>query len=171
LSDALVEQLAKLLVTNCATQDPVYTMAIAQTLLTRILHMAQSRASVGALPKWRLRRVQMLIDERLAEPLTLSNLAAAAGLSRMHFASQFRAATGSSPHEYLLCRRIEAAKTLLASTQTSLAEIALEVGFLAQAHFTTVFKRLAGATPAQWRRAHHEVAQRSSELTTTKRKI
>jgi AraC family transcriptional regulator len=85
--------------------------------------------------------------------LSLSDLAAAAGLSRMHFAAQFRAATGSSPHEYLLCRRIEVAKTLLSETDTPLVQVALDVGFLAQAHFTTVFKRLTGDTPARWRRA------------------
>jgi len=158
LSDALVEQLAKLLLTNSARTDAVYASAIAQTLITRILHMAQNRTAAGALAKWRLRRVQALIDARLAEPLTLHELAAAAGLSRMHFAAQFRAATGSSPHEYLLCQRVEAAKVLLAETGAPLAEIALDVGFQAQAHFTTVFKRLTATTPAQWRRACCEPA-------------
>jgi AraC-like DNA-binding protein len=153
LSDPLVEQLAKLLVSDAARADTIYATAISQTLLTRILHLAQNRAPVGALAKWRLRRVQSLVDAQLSEPLTLSDMAAAAGLSRMHFAAQFRVATGSSPHEYLLCQRIEAAKALLAETEISLAEIALSVGFLAQAHFTTVFKRLSGETPARWRRA------------------
>ncbi|WP_293372853.1 AraC family transcriptional regulator [Phenylobacterium sp.] len=156
LSDAFAEQLAELLVSAGARTDPVYAMAIVQTLLTRVLHMAQSRTPTGALAKWRLRRVQALIDASLAEPLSLGDLAAAAGLSRMHFAAQFRAATGFSPHEYLRCRRVEAAKALLAETEISLVEIALQVGFLAQAHFTTVFKRLTTTTPAQWRRVHRE---------------
>jgi len=159
LSDTLVDQLARLLLTDAARDDTIYAAAIAQTLLTRILHLAQNRAPVGALAKWRLRRVQSLVDAQLAEPLTLSDLAAAAGLSRMHFAAQFRAATGSSPHEYLLVQRIEAAKRLLMETELSLVEIALSVGFLAQAHFTTVFKRLTGDTPARWRRARREVAR------------
>jgi len=159
LSDTLVDQLARLLLTDAARDDTIYAAAIAQTLLTRILHLAQNRAPVGALANWRLRRVQSLVDARLAEPLTLSDLAAAAGLSRMHFAAQFRAATGSSPHEYLLVQRIEAAKRLLIETEDSLVEIALSVGFLAQAHFTTVFKRLTGDTPARWRRARREVAR------------
>jgi AraC family transcriptional regulator len=156
LSDPLVEQLAKLLLTEAAGSDAIYATAIAQTLVTRILHLAQNRSPAGALAKWRLRRVQALVDASLAEPLTLSDLAAAAGLSRMHFAAQFRAATGSSPHEYLLCRRIEAAKALLVGSNKSLAEIALDVGFMAQAHFTTVFKRLVGSTPARWRRARQD---------------
>jgi AraC-like DNA-binding protein len=69
----------------------------------------------------------------------------------MHFAAQFRAATGYRPHDYLLYQRIESAKTMLSSTDTPLAEIALNVGFQAQAHFSTVFKRLTGETPGRWR--------------------
>jgi AraC-like DNA-binding protein len=48
-----------------------------------------------------------------------------ADLSRMHFAKQFRAATGYRPHDYLLYRRIESAKATLSSTDMPLAEIAL----------------------------------------------
>ena len=75
----------------------------------------------------------------------------------MHFAAQFKAATGMRPHEYLLRQRIERAKELLAGSQPPLAEIALEVGFKAQAHFTTVFARIVGETPNAWRREHNGV--------------
>lgn len=156
--DLLMEQLARLLISEAAQLDPVYRTALTQTLVTRILQSAQTKTSAGALVKWRLLRVQSVIEARFTEPLRLRDLAAAAGLSRMHFAAQFRAATGSSPHEYLLCRRIEAAKTMMAETETSLAEIALNVGFQAQTHFTTVFKRLTATTPAQWRRSCREAA-------------
>ncbi|WP_244553287.1 helix-turn-helix transcriptional regulator [Bradyrhizobium erythrophlei] len=69
----------------------------------------------------------------------------------MHFACQFRAATGLRPHEFLLQRRICRAKELMRGTSMTIAEIALTVGFLTQAHFTTVFKRFVGYTPRQWR--------------------
>ena len=69
------------------------------------------------------------------------------------FAAQFRAATGHRPHEYLLFRRTERAKELL-RTAMPIVEVALTVGFQAQSHFTTVFRRLTGDTPARWRRAH-----------------
>ena len=85
--------------------------------------------------------------------ISLSELANVAGLSRMHFAAQFRAATGYRPREYLLNHRIEHAKTLLATTGRPLAEIALAVGFSTQAHFSTVFKRISGQSPARWRLA------------------
>ena len=107
-----------------------------------------------ALQKWRLKRVVEYVDRHLSGKITLLDLAAVAGLSRMHFASQFRAATGFRPHEYLLRRRIQRAEELLRQSTMTLVEIALTVGFQTQAHFTTVFKRFVGDTPFQWRNAH-----------------
>jgi AraC family transcriptional regulator len=107
-----------------------------------------------ALQKWRLKRVVEYVDNHLSGKITLLDLAAVAGLSRMHFAAQFRAATGFRPHEYLLRRRIQRAEELLRLSTMTLVEIALTVGFQTQAHFTTVFKRFVGDTPYQWRSAH-----------------
>ena len=110
-----------------------------------------SRQPVRALQKWRLKRVVEYVDTNLSSKVSLLDLAAVAGLSRMHFACQFRAATGLRPHEFLLQRRICRAKELMRGTSMTIAEIALTVGFLTQAHFTTVFKRFVGYTPRQWR--------------------
>jgi AraC family transcriptional regulator len=106
---------------------------------------------VQALQKWRLKRVVDYIDASLSSKITLCDLAAIAGLSRMHFASQFRVATGLRPHEFLLQRRIRRAEQLMSDTTMTIMEIALTVGFQTQAHFTTVFKRFAGCTPRRWR--------------------
>ncbi len=114
-----------------------------------------------ALQKWRLKRVIEYVDNHLSGRITLLYLAAVAGLSRMHFASQFRAATGFRPHEYLLRRRIQRSEELLRQSTMSLVEIALTVGFQTQAHFTTVFKRFVGDTPYQWRNAHCASARRT----------
>lgn len=103
------------------------------------------------LPPWRLRRVVAHIDAHLEDPITLADLAGVAGLSRMHFAAQFRVATGLRPHEYLLRRRIDHARHLLAEPRSKLVDVALSVGFQTQAHFTTVFKRIVGETPHRWR--------------------
>jgi AraC family transcriptional regulator len=113
---------------------------------------AQKRGrQVRLLQKWRLRRVVEYVDNHFAAKISLADLAAVAGLSRMHFASQFRAATGLRPHEYLLKRRILRAEELLRDSTTTIVEIALTVGFQTQAHFTTVFKRFVGSTPRHWR--------------------
>ncbi len=127
-------------------------------------HACVAQTRVRALPTWRMRRVQQLIDQDIAEPLSLSRLARAAGLSAMHFAAQFRAATGVRPHEYLLGQRIARAKALMTTSETSLAQIALNVGFQGQSHFSTVFKRFTGETPASWRRSARLSSKRPARV-------
>ena len=101
----------------------------------------------------RLKLVFEYVDVHLSNRITLLDLAAVAGLSRMHFASQFRMATGLRPHEFVLRRRVRQAEELLRNSRMAIVEVALTVGFQTQAHFTTVFKRFAGCTPRQWRAA------------------
>jgi AraC-like DNA-binding protein len=112
----------------------------------------------GALQKWRLKRVMAFIEENIAESISLADLARASGLSRMYFAACFKAATGMKPHDYVLRRRVDLAKDKLEKTGESLVNVALDVGFQTQAHFTTVFKRMTGTTPGQWRAAHLSLA-------------
>jgi AraC-like DNA-binding protein len=110
---------------------------------------------VRGLQKWRLKRVVDYVDASMSSKITSLDLAAVAGLSRMHFASQFRLATGLRPHEFLLQRRIRRAAELMRDTTMPIIEIALTVGFQTQAHFTTVFKRFTGCTPRNWRVGDH----------------
>lgn len=114
--------------------------------------------SDGALQKWRLKRVIAYVDEHIGETISLADLANASGLSRMYFATRFRAATGLRPHEYVLRRRVASAKDMLVRTNESLVEIAFNVGFQTQAHFTTVFKRFAGISPGRWRSSNRQFA-------------
>ena len=104
-----------------------------------------------ALSRSRLNRVREYIASNLSQNISLADLASVAGLSRMHFAGQFRKSVRMQPHEYVLQQRIESAKALLRHTNRPLLEIALSVGFKTQSHFTTVFKRLVGQTPGLWR--------------------
>jgi len=78
-------------------------------------------------------------------------VAASTGLTRMHFAAQFRSTTGYSPHAYLLRRRLEHAQMLLRSSEFSVLNVALSCGFSSHAHFTAVFKRMIGEPPNAWR--------------------
>ncbi|MFC0239153.1 helix-turn-helix domain-containing protein [Rhodopseudomonas telluris] len=105
----------------------------------------------AGLPKWRLKLVCDHVTAHLGEKVTLADMAAAARLSRMHFAALFLRATGMRPHQYLLQRRIAAAQELLQDTNQPIIQIAIQVGFQTQAHFTTVFKKITGVTPAKWR--------------------
>ena len=151
LRDPFAEQLAKALTGHGDTVDEGFALCIGQTLAMHLARLEFPRTKVNALPKWRLRRVEEFVKAHFDRCISLSDLAKVAGLSRMHFAAQFRAATGYRPREYLLHRRIEHAKSLLSNTETPLAEVALAVGFCTQAHFSTVFKRITGETPARWR--------------------
>jgi AraC-like DNA-binding protein len=121
--------------------------------------MTTERSKVDGLPKWRFQRVVQYINANIGGPLKLANLAAVAGLSPTYFAAQFRAATGRRPHDYVVSCRIERAKDLLANSDLALAEIALTVGFGSQPHFTDVFKRITGKTPAKWRLEQNEGAR------------
>jgi AraC family transcriptional regulator len=156
-----IERLASTLVGSDDHGDQVgqlYVDCIGLAIIARLLGSTQQAAAVGpgraaALPRWRLKRTIDYIDSRLDETVTLADLAGAAGLTRMHFAAQFRAATGLRPHEFLLRRRIERAQEMLLRTKVPVVEIALSVGFQTQSHFTTVFKRFTGQPPLAWRQS------------------
>lgn len=178
--DPVVKRLSDALAATESADDHdtgIYADALRLAIVARILGL-QSEAprsmeradktnegaaerQMRALQKWRLKRVVEYVDSHLSGKITLLDLAMVAGLSRMHFASQFRAATGLRPHEYLLKRRIQHAEELLRQSTMTLVEIALSVGFQTQAHFTTVFKRFVGDTPYQWRNAHCVCGRRS----------
>ena len=99
-------------------------------------------------------RAKDLADARYFEPLTVDDLASAAGLSRAHFSRAFRVAFGESPHAYLLTRRLERAAALLRTTDRSVAEICLDVGLQSVGSFTTSFGRAYGVSPTAYRAAH-----------------
>jgi AraC family transcriptional regulator len=106
----------------------------------------------GVLPRRKLQRVIEYIMENLEGSPTLEQMAAAVHLSHDHFARQFKASTGLTPHQYVIARRIERAQHLLrADDEVGLAEVALRVGFSDQSHFSFHFKRIVGVTPRQFR--------------------
>ena len=139
--------------------DGLYADAIRLAIVARWLRLrSHEQSSADGLQRWRLKRVLAYIDEHIGEAISLADLAQTANLSRMYFAARFRAATGLRPHDYILRRRIDRAKELLVQSDASLVQIALDVGFQTQAHFTTVFKRIAGTTPGRWRAASEQLA-------------
>jgi AraC-like DNA-binding protein len=92
------------------------------------------------------------IWEGYSEPLSLSDIATSAILSRFHFSRVFRDATGVSPVRYLFAVRIYQAKRLLASTSLSVTEISLAVGYNSLGSFTNRFTDSVGASPSRFRR-------------------
>lgn len=106
---------------------------------------------IGGLGALRLRRVVDYIEAHLADDISLRDLAVQTGLSTHHFGEAFKASTGTSPHRYLVERRIRRAKELLLGAEQSIAEIAISVGFASHSHFTDNFRKLTGTTPSRFR--------------------
>lgn len=99
------------------------------------------------------RAVEMM-HECFGEPLGIGELAGAARLSRSQFGRQFHRLFGTSPREYLLRVRINAACRLLAETDRKTTDIAQETGFFDHSHFSRTFRRFMGVRPHVYRRRH-----------------
>lgn len=129
-------------------------LAFASRLVKLHLGARASSEISGAhsLGKAHIRRVVDYVDEHLARPIYLSDLSKVAGLGRIAFAQQFKAATGLSPYAYVLNQRIVRAQQLLACREATIVGVALDLGFNSQGHFTELFRKLVGVTPGQWRR-------------------
>ncbi len=102
-------------------------------------------------PARHLLRAKDLADARYFEPLTVADLARAAGLSPAHFSREFRRTFGESPHQYLLTRRLERAAALLRNTDRSVTEICFAVGLASMGSFITSFGRVYGMAPLAYR--------------------
>jgi len=158
--DSCIQRLAFALMAadqSFLTYGRLYIDSIGVALLSRLVellgsvHEPLSPARRTGLPHWKLKRAIDYIEAHLATSISLEDVANAAGLTRMHFAAQFRATTGVRPHDYLMKRRVERAQELLVGEKMTLVDVAQRVGFQSQSHFTTVFRRFVGATPKVWR--------------------
>ena len=107
----------------------------------------------GGLAAYQRRHLVEIIEQQLAEPLSIGQLAAQCALSPYHFARMFRESFGVAPHQYVCARRLNRAQDLLRHSPLALGEIALACGFASASHFTHRFKQALGATPGQYRAA------------------
>jgi AraC family transcriptional regulator len=107
----------------------------------------------GGLTPLQIQRVVEYINARLTDELGLIELAAIAGLSPHHFGEAFKTSMGTSPHRYVIERRVQHASELLRERDYSIAEIAHAAGFSNQSHLTANFRRLTGLTPGRFRRS------------------
>lgn len=127
-------------------------LALAKYAAVRFVRGARIRR-ISPLSKARLKRVVDYIEEHLAQPITLAELSAMAGLSRPHFGAQFKAATGRTPYSYIMYRRYCASQSMLLRRDLSINEVALATGFKNPAQFIAFFRKYGGQTPSRWRRA------------------
>jgi AraC-like DNA-binding protein len=158
-ADAGILRLAQLLADECETDQPhsqLYGDNLSMALLLALSRLATPEARSirhGQLAPWQLRRVTDYLAAHLAEDIPLQILSDLVKLSRSYFSRAFKVSTGLAPHQWLLQARIAKAKQLLLETHRPLAQIAIDVGFADQAHFTRTFRRETGESPGAWQRA------------------
>jgi AraC family transcriptional regulator len=133
----------------------LYGESLANALAVYLLNRYTVRrytpvAYQGGLPGYRLKRVLDHIGDNLAKDLSLSQLAAVAGMSPHYFAELFRRSTGHAPHRYVLLQRIERAKQGLHASGCSVVEVGLDAGFQNPSHFARMFRKFVGTSPSRF---------------------
>jgi AraC family transcriptional regulator len=149
---ALLPALARPHQTNRLFTDHAARAVIAHLAKTCAPNHCRPKYDYGGLAPWQERRANEMLRANLSGDLSLPQLANACRLSVGHFSRAFKQTMGCPPHQWLLHQRIERAKQLILNTDEPLCAIALDTGFADQSHFTRVFSRRVGASPAAWRR-------------------
>jgi AraC family transcriptional regulator len=108
----------------------------------------------GGLAPWQARQVAAYVDAHLDATISNDDLAAVARLSTGHFCRAFRQTFGTTPHAFVMQRRVDNASTMMMRSSEPLAIIAAACGFTDQAHLSRLFRRLKGDSPATWRRQY-----------------
>lgn len=98
-----------------------------------------------------INRAVELINRRVGEEPSVTELARMVGLSEYHFIRVFRQLMGVTPGQYIIISRMNHAKYLLKTTALSVGEIAAMAGYSSESMFTAAFRRTQGMTPTQYR--------------------
>lgn len=98
-------------------------------------------------------RVRDFVETHFADGIGLADMAGVADLSRFHFARQFKATFGTTPHKYLLETRLGAARIMLKDKKQPVADIALKSGFGSDTSFARAFRNELGLSPSAYRRS------------------
>lgn len=137
-------------------QDPLSDLLVesqAVLIFGQLLRRSGHRRHyvTGGLAPKMLRRLLEKIETSLDGALTLADLARETGLSEYHMCRAFRLSTGSSPHAFIIQRRLERASEMLRSSNRTITEIAYMCGYSSPSHFSASFRRDMGITPRQYR--------------------
>ncbi len=120
--------------------------------LNRSADETRQRSAGSDLTDQRLSRVLEFMEHNFARDMSLQTLADEAGISLFHFTRLFKAKVGVTPHRHVVLLRMQHARSLLRSTDLSIAEVALESGYAHLGHFAAAFKREFGPLPKVFRK-------------------
>jgi AraC family transcriptional regulator len=162
--DPFIRELSDAICSEFSSLDPprrvsgtMYLKTVASVLAIHLANKYRYNGSTpgtrGGLPAQKFKCVLAFIGEHLAEAIAVSRLADTVHMSPGHFAHTFRHVVGQSPHSYITGQRMDRAKGLLRNSELPLVDVAANVGFQTQAHFTEVFHKHAGLTPRAYRLA------------------
>ena len=138
---------------NCVTVRPIASIDGRRIGTATIYWRAQQKMRTA---NWYdpIRKAVVYLNEHYAENITVDTLAAIAHYSPAQFRRLFHSLTQMSPSDYITNVRINAAKTILGTTDRRISDIAQDVGFFDHSHFIRTFKHTVGVTPAKYRRHH-----------------
>lgn len=157
-TDRLAWELGTSIADSCSRDGSPYLFVeeLATTLAMHLL-LTYGRVTLKtankhvALTESVLKRIDNYVSEHLAETISLQNLATVAGLSKYHFARQFKKETGRSPGRYVLAQKMQAAQMLLSDRSRSITNVATSVGYTNISHFSRAFSSMYGLSPSAFR--------------------
>jgi AraC family transcriptional regulator len=164
IDDPTILSLGQAVLPALSRPNQVNQLFVDHVLMALGIHVAQTYGGMrplappirGGLAAWQVKRAKEILASNLDGRVQLKEVARECGLSVSHFSRSFRRSVGAAPHNWLLTRRIDAAKEKLRDGRLSLLDVALGCGFADQSHLTRVFTRIVGVSPGAWRRARAE---------------
>lgn len=161
--DPVAARIMELLGREAESDEPGARLFVEQAIGLLCTHILRTHSSLGALGPlgryrrglalWQVKKVTAYMREHLADDIGLAELSALVGLSRFHFCTAFRLATGHTPHELMTRLRMERARDLLSDPTLRMVDVAIAVGYQTGSSFASAFRRHFGATPTQYRRS------------------
>jgi len=158
LRDPRIEHVGWAVNAELETPEPLgrlYGESLGLALAAHVLRAygpTRSIATDARLPQRRLTRVLDFVRTNIASDLSMSELAAVAGVSPSHFKTLFKQSVGMPVHQYVIRRRVEYAVELLQNDRSVLADVALQAGFANQSHLARCMRATLGITPGTLRR-------------------
>jgi AraC family transcriptional regulator len=160
--DAATSHILGMLSQTSVTGDPASRLFVEQAVDLLCTQLVRAHSTFGVQPQaeqshgladWQVKRVTSYMQECMDRDIGLDEMAALVGLSRFHFCTAFRLATGMSPHHHLTALRMARARTLLAQPDLPIIQIALAVGYQTPSAFAASFRKATKVTPSIFRRA------------------